>query len=587
MQSWRRISVFAESADRRAPAPSLWVPAFVLGSAEWPHALCVRIIAPRSSFNEPATESRSPSDETLRELHARSKRFACPRALCPLGSGHNASQVPPGPLARQPPGAGNLRGAFICLLLHNHCMRITQHNAYTSIEDTPAWLLDAITRHLSIEVDPLDPATESQERFGVHWWYTDTNEPGALRRRFASLVRGRIVPAGLTAHVAALGRHYGVSVTVSDARIRPEDQMPLWSVSAKWRPYQEDVHKRTVSHETGVIDAPPRSGKTLMAARVLDTHNLPSVYLAPSVQIVRQTYEVMCRQFGEDYVSRLDGDALPHQRDPEKQFIIATAQSAVRMDPTWWAGRKLLIVDEFHHAAADTYHRISNLAVNAYFRFGFTGTHFRTGTDGLAMEAVCSQLLYKVPVSYLVENGWLAAPQVFYLPVGGRVGAMQYQAAYAKGIVYYKHRNELVVQAAEQLAASGIPALILVRRRKHADRLGEALPYARVVKGGENALTSQTVRDFNAGAFDCLIGTSVLGEGVDVPRAGALIYAAGGGEGVQMMQSYFRPLTPAPGKTRGLIYDFVDRQHATLHKHSKRRIEMVRQQLGNHVVKIT
>lgn len=449
-------------------------------------------------------------------------------------------------------------------------MQLDRHNAWTTIRRAPSWFLDYLGRHLSV---PVEVGTDPGVRFGALWTYEG--------QRYGTLLKGDRVPAGLTAHVEQLAQHYRLPVSLVDARVRPEDQMPLWSVTANWRPYQGQVHHQVTRWPCGVIDAPPRSGKTMMAARTIDTYNVPSVYIAPSVQIVRQTYEVFASFFGTDLVSRLDGSAAPHERDPEKRIVVATANSAVRMPREWWDARDLLVIDEFHHAAAETYHRINDLAANVYYRYGFTGTHFRTGDDRLAMEAVCSYLLHKIPVEYLVENDWLAAPHVFFIPVRTTgTGAADWRVAYQRGIVECDYRNELVVQTAACMAANAIPSIVLTKRRAHADALGERIPNSVVVKGGENALTSRSVREFLKGRYEVLIGTSVIGEGVDVPRAAALIYASGGADGVPMMQSYFRPLTAAPGKSVGRIYDFIDMHHGLLERHSRRRAEMARSQLG-------
>ncbi len=449
-------------------------------------------------------------------------------------------------------------------------MYVDRFNAWAEVKRAPAWFLSYLARHLSV---PVEPGTEPGFRFGVMWQHNS--------QLYGSLVKHDVVPAGLVPHVEAIAQHYGLACEVYDRRERPLEGYPYHVVKAKWRPYQDEVQKQVVRHGTGVIDAPPRSGKTLMAARAIDAYALPSVYIAPSVQIVRQTYEVLCKHFGEDLVARVDGDAKPHERDPEKLIVISTPNSAVTLPQEWWDRRDMLIVDEFHHAAADTYHRINALAANVYYRYGWTGTHFRSGDDRLAMEAVCSYLLYKIPVDYLVENGWLAPARVFFAPVrSSSKGGADWRVAYQRGIVDNDERNALVVHIATTMVENGVPTIVLTRRRKHADALAEAIPEAVAVKGGENALTSQSVRDFLDGRFACLVGTTVIGEGVDVPRAGALVYASGGNDGVLMMQSYFRPLTASPGKAVGRIFDFVDHHHATLAKHSERRIEMAREQFG-------
>lgn len=451
-------------------------------------------------------------------------------------------------------------------------MQIVQHNAWAELRSAPVWFRERLVRHLAV---PVELGTEPGRRFGVLFSHAG--------QRWGSLVQDQRVPAGLAPHVEALARHYGVPYTSHDARERPPESYPWFSVRAQWRPYQDRVHRAVARASRGVVDAPPRSGKTLMAARFVDAIALPTVWIAPSVQIVRQTYEVLVGIYGSDFVSRIDGSAKANQRDPERPIVVATAQSALALERAWWNTRDVLVIDEFHHAAAETYHAINDLADQVYYRLGWTGTHFRTGDDALAMEAVCSYKLAKIQLDELVEHGFLAAPRVFFQHVdrARRVSAGDWRAAYRQGIVQSEARNALVVKTARALLEAGVPTVVLTRQRKHADDLGSRIPDSVVVKGGENALTSRAVKEFNAGRHECLVGTTVIGEGVDVPRAAALVYASGGSAGVAMMQSYFRPLTGHAGKDAGRIYDFVDRSHGILSTHSDRRLAMAREQLGH------
>ncbi len=448
-------------------------------------------------------------------------------------------------------------------------MHIERRNAWSDIKGAPGWFLNYLGRHLSV---PVEMGTEKGTRFGLIWKHSG--------QVYGSLVHSNRVAAGLTPHVEKLAEFYKLPCTVRDYRVVPEDRYPWFSVTGNWRPYQDAVHEQCMRYETGVIDAPPRSGKTLMAARVIDAIAQPTLIVAPSVQIVRQTYEVLRSFYGESLVSRLDGSALPAEKDSSKNIVVATAQSAVRQPKEWFDTRGLMIIDEFHHAAAETYHKLNALADNIYYRYGFTGTHFRTGDDRLAMEAVCSRVLHKIHVSELVPK-YLAPPHVFFAPT--RAPACEgsdWMSAYKHGIVENETRNDLVVKIVSMLFDNNIPTLVLVRRRAHADHLGERIADSVVVKGGENALTSQSVKDFIDGRYQVLVGTTVLGEGVDVPRAGALVYASGGNDGVQMMQSYFRPLTAHKGKQVGRIYDFSDRHNRFISKHSDKRVEMAREQFG-------
>lgn len=456
-------------------------------------------------------------------------------------------------------------------------MQVWRSNAFAEVHGAPLWFLTNLAHHLAVPIE--SGKVKKGRRFSNVFMFQ-----GAP---YGSLLHANRTAAGLTPHIVAIARYYGLSCEVRDTRQRPDDAFPWFSVQANWRPYQDGVHQEILKHGTGIIDAPPRSGKTMMAVRAIDTLAHPTIYLAPSLAIVRQTYQVMVKHFGPDLVGRLDSQAQPHEKDITKPVVVATPQSALKQDQQWWDQRKMLIIDEFHHSAADMYHRINEKAHNIFYRLCFTGTHFRSGEDKLAMEAVCSTVLYSIPVPYLVHHGWLVPARVVFAEAGGpKLATRDYKKAYKEGIVEREERNAKVIHIAKTLAASDIQTIVLVKRRKHADQLGERIPDSCVVKGGDNALVSNRIQHFRDGRYSVLIGTTVIGEGVDLPTAGALVYASGGTDSVTMMQSYFRPLTANHGKQVGLIYDFVDSHQRTLLRQSERRIKFAELHLGHKVVKL-
>ena len=457
-------------------------------------------------------------------------------------------------------------------------MQIWRHNSYSEIHGAPDWFLGYLRDHLSI---PVMPGTQPGERFG------------SIQVRecdfYGSLLNVNRVPAGLTQHVVSLADYYTrsgypVSAEVRDCRQRPAAEEAWQCIGMEPRRYQDRVHALIMREGVGVIDAPPRSGKTLMAAMAVDRIAQPVVYLAPSLSIVRQTWERFCDWFGDDAVARLDGNATPQQKDITKPIVIATPQSAVKQSREWWDARGMLVIDEFHHAAAETYHRINALAENVYYRLCFTGTHWRTGDDGLAMNAICSRVLYQIDPAYLIRNGYLAQPFVHFVKAQGpTLKAKDWREAYDLGIAKCEWRNQLVAQTANALVGSGEPTIVLVKRREQADYLGSMIHGAAVAKGGEAALTSDSLKQFIAGDLPCIVGTTVLGEGVDLPNASALVYASGGAASVQTMQSYFRPLTAHKGKQWGRVYDFADQHHHTLQRHAQARRALIRRVLPGHV----
>ena len=458
-------------------------------------------------------------------------------------------------------------------------LRLYRHNAWTRIEGLSPALRERLHWCLAVHLETDVPS--KGVRFGRIWMYS--------QKWYGSMLHDAHegdpdrVPAGLTRHVAWIAQQQGEAVEVYDARLRPRESYPWHSMQQlQWRPYQDEVHAAILEHGTGVIVASPRAGKTAMAARALDVLGKPAVCIAPSVPIVRQTYETFCRMFGEKMVARLDGQATEEQRQIHRPIVVATVASAIRQSESWWQTREALILDEVHHAASNSWHEINDLAKHIYHRLGFTGTYFRTGNDDLAMHAVTGDVIYQIGVRDLVAQGYLAAPKVFFRNYKApRVSDGPWHDLYERGIVKMESRNRLVVSTAEGLMERGDRIIVLTRRRNHADVLGSMIANSVVVKGGEGALTSDAVRDFLRGRHQVLVGTTVIGEGVDVPAASALIYASGGSDGVQLIQSYFRPMTRHADKPTGRIYDFVDTQHRLLDKHSTERMDAAREHLGN------
>ena len=82
----------------------------------------------------------------------------------------------------------------------------------------------------------------------------------------------------------------------------------------------------------------------------------------------------------------------------------------------------------------------------------------------------------------------------------------------------------------------------------------------------------QVIDAFVAGEVPILIGTSLIGEGTDLPSADALIYAPGGKAEVGHSQAIYRVCTALPGKKRALVVDFSDQHNETLNHHTIERL---------------
>jgi superfamily II DNA or RNA helicase len=86
---------------------------------------------------------------------------------------------------------------------------------------------------------------------------------------------------------------------------------------------------------------------------------------------------------------------------------------------------------------------------------------------------------------------------------------------------------------------------------------------------------NQVIENFIDGdAVRVLLGTTLVGEGVDLPTTDALVYARGERAEVGLVQAAYRVCTAVHGKHKAVIVDFADRHHKKLLEHSQERLRI-------------
>lgn len=406
----------------------------------------------------------------------------------------------------------------------------------------------------------------------IHWWdgYTTL------------LRKSGWMPAGLVKRAVRLLRKWGVEVQEVDRRTRPAAQEPLWSLAATLRPYQERAVEAAWAAGRGVVDSPPRTGKTLMMIELVRRVSAPTVVTAPTIQIAKQTWERFRAELGgdsRDFYLLTGGPPATrkaHLAAKMAKVYVATADTAMAMSEEWWEGISCLIVDERHHQAAEGYHRLNELAGNAYFRWGFTGTNFRSKPgENLALEAVLGETVAKFSIQEMRDLGVLvpARVKILVMDQAKRLGkSAKFASAYNRGIVRSEQRNEMIAWAAKELVAAGRRVLVLVERIEHGKRLEELIPRGRFIQAEDGDRIREVTAALDSGEIRCVIGSPVVGEGLDIPAADALVYAKGMQARVTHTQDIFRVMTGAGSKTDAVIIDFADRHQEKLLEHSLERM---------------
>jgi superfamily II DNA or RNA helicase len=392
---------------------------------------------------------------------------------------------------------------------------------------------------------------------------------------------------GLIGYVYNILVQHSIPVNVVDKRIRPRDNLPEM-VDIPLRDYQKEAVKQAYRWGRGVIDMPPRSGKTRIACDLQRRLNHNTIWIAPTIAIIEQTKRALDLFFYKNYSIKLSGKKTLNEAS-KYPIILTTPNTAVTLPDELYKSRQCLIIDEFHRAAATMYHDIIKKCDHIYYRFGMTGTFTRSGDDLLALHSILSNVLYKVDSKYLLDNKFLVPTHVVFVPVLGNLKCKtgNYNTSHGKfGISENKYRNQLVSQLSVLLNRTGRSVLILVNTKVQGqlikDILSSYFPINGISKHLHNIefvnsktptnLLEEILQSFiDKQEVKILIGTSVLGEGVDLPTADSLVYAYGQKAEVTLTQNAYRIGTAVKGKTHSILIDFSDRHHSKLLQHSLER----------------
>jgi hypothetical protein len=165
-------------------------------------------------------------------------------------------------------------------------------------------------------------------------------------------------PTGLLKHVERqLSLRASEPYTVLDERVTPErgraltPDVPLYT-------FQSEAVESAIVAGRGVIDLPPRSGKTRIAIAIVAGLGVPTLYVTPGVGLVNQTVEAFNEFYPGIAVGQSGKPNAKERRALTRTLVwVTTPQTAINL-PNMHA-RQLLIFDEFHHAAATTWQAVS------------------------------------------------------------------------------------------------------------------------------------------------------------------------------------------------------------------------------------
>lgn len=400
-------------------------------------------------------------------------------------------------------------------------------------------------------------------------------------------------PTGLMYKIKHFLQDKNIPYEVEDCREKPKTKKYFSFQSSfknpEMRYYQKEIIDKSEIYSRGVIEAATGCGKSLIMVNLIKKLSLKTLVVVPSLSILDQFYDLLLNAFGK----RMVGKISSKKAELDKEIIIANYQSLAKQPQEFFDSIDVLLIDEAHHNAAETLSTLNkNQFNNIYYRLNFTATFTRSSSDLLELLGVCGEVIYDYPATKAIQDGFLVKPKFVFIDFEHNVSlevfknkAKQLREESTKCLVKNENYNKTIADITRQLLKKKKATIIFVDQIEHGEVLSELLPEAIFINGEKPSKENKEyLKQFNDGKINCLIGTSVISEGVDTIRAEAAIIAHGGKSEIETVQRVGRLLRPCNGKSSALVVDFIHKNTQYLLKHSKRRKSIYKKEYDVEIV---
>lgn len=307
-------------------------------------------------------------------------------------------------------------------------------------------------------------------------------------------------------------------------------------------------------HATGV-------GKTITAATDAKAVGGRTLFLVNALKLASQAKDTFAKVWPEATLGEYTGS----QKDVSQTVIFATVQSIskdlAKFSPTDF---DYLIVDECHHAAANTYQKIFTY-FHPKFILGLTATPERS--DGEDMLELFQNVAHKMDLKTAVERGVLVPIRCIRVKTNidltdVRINGIKYNSQDLESKLFIPERNQLIVDTYLKYV-NGKKTVIFCASVDHAAEIAKLLRdngvKAEAVSGRDRVeIRDKILKDYETGSTNVLCACDLLNEGWDSPHTTVLFMARPTMSKTIYMQQLGRGTRRCPGKDDLLVVDFVD-----------------------------
>ena len=332
-----------------------------------------------------------------------------------------------------------------------------------------------------------------------------------------------LLPKGFIGKLIRFCRENSIAYNFIDQR--KLNSPVTYSFQATLRPYQQESIGAFSKKDMGVIVAPPGSGKTVMALKIVTEKQQPALIVVHRKQLAMQWMERIEAFLG--IVQKDIGHIGQGKTKLGKQITVATIQSLAKADLQNLSDMfGLIIVDECHHIPAETFRNTIG-KFNSRYLYGLTATPFRKYNDGRLIFIHLGEVIAEIRTNELSTSNH---PEIIIrntqldVPFNAKTDRFE---TLSKILVHDSERNKLILRDVVIELNKGKKVVILTERKEHIDTLQQYLKqsFETITLSGDDSESSRNTKWklLKAGSYQALITTGqFFGEGSDLQNTQCL-----------------------------------------------------------------
>jgi superfamily II DNA or RNA helicase len=317
---------------------------------------------------------------------------------------------------------------------------------------------------------------------------------------------------------------------------------------------QLEALTQMLEQEQGLVIAQPGFGKTQVVLAFASVIETPTLVLVHTKDILKQWQDRISAIVPDAEIGLIQGKTCD-----VREITVSTIQTfrrVIRYDKDLRTAFGCVILDEAHHAPAETFDEVLNV-MPAKYRFGVTATDKRADGRHPYMKLVFGPVIYrhkfvsKIPVEVVPVKS-----HKFYY---GFRGSWDWRNL-VDALISNPTRNMTIAARVDRAVRDGHICLVLSREIQHLENIRSYMNSSSEMLTGERNQTdrNEILDRFRLGTIPVVFATQLADEALDVPILSCIALTYPGKHDGRIIQQVGRALREHPLKSNALILDVVD-----------------------------